>query len=345
MRRALPACPRGDNATRVGGAESACGINHHVGGQHHTRPPVGDRRGVIRRRAERLRLLLRRQRSVVARAQLLELGFTPREIDRRLESGVFRALHRGVYLIGPIAPPLAREMAVVLACGAGAVLSHRPAAHLWSLTPYLPKAALLEVTVPGRDPGTKPGIRVHRIRALAPDEHTTLRRIPITTPARTLLDIAPTLNPRQLERSLAEGIRRNLLRPSTLTPLLARHPGRPGAPALRRLLDRDEQPAFTRSEAEERFLALIRQAELPAPEVNAELGPYEIDFLWRSERLAIETDSWAFHGDRNAFEEDRRRDADLVSRGYRVIRVTWRQVTDTPIAVIARIAAALANAA
>jgi very-short-patch-repair endonuclease len=77
--------------------------------------------------------------------------------------------------------------------------------------------------------------------------------------------------------------------------------------------------------------------------MNAELGPYEIDFLWRTERLALETDGWEFHSDRKAFEDDRRRDADLVARGFRVIRVTWRQIAEEPLAVIARIAAALAR--
>jgi very-short-patch-repair endonuclease len=109
---------------------------------------------------------------------------------------------------------------------------------------------------------------------------------------------------------------------------------------LRRLLE--SEPAFTRSELEERFLALVRDAGLPEPEVNAEVGPYEIDFLWRAQRLAVELDGWSFHSDRAAFEDDRRRDADLVARGFRVIRITWRELENNAVAVPARIAAALA---
>jgi very-short-patch-repair endonuclease len=177
----------------------------------------------------------------------------------------------------------------------------------------------------------------------ADPDTTTYKQIPITTPARTLLDLAPTLEPRQLEQALAEALRRRLTRPQALRSLLARHSGRPGVPALRRLLESDA-PAFTRSELEERFLTLVREAGLPAPEVNAKLGPYEVDFLWRDERLVVEVDGWDFHSDRKAFEEDRRRDAELTARGYRVSRVTWRQIADEPIAVIARVAAALAAA-
>jgi very-short-patch-repair endonuclease len=315
------------NPARTGGAADARGLC------------VGMRRQSSTRLDERMRLLASRQHGVVSRRQLLDAGFGPRAIDRRVESGVLRRLHRGVYLVGPLAPPLAGEMAATLVCGDHAWLSHPTAGHLWSLTPYLPKPRLIHVTVTRGDPRRR-GVRAHRTRHLPKDETTTFKGIPITTPARTLLDLAPRLNPRQLERSLAEGIRTNRLRPSTLTPLLARHPGRPGVPALRRLLESGD-PAFTRREAEERFLALVREAELPPPEANASLGPYEIDFLWRDERLAVEIDSWTFHGDRHAFEADRRRDADLASWGFRVIRVTWRQMEETPTAVVARLASAM----
>ena len=281
-----------------------------------------------------------RQHSVVTHEQLIAIGFSNQMIHHRVKAGVLRPLHRGVYLVGPIAPPLAHEIGAVFACGERSYLSHGPSAHVWTLTPYLPKPAMPEVTVVRRDP-RPPGIRVHRVGLLDPDETTTYKRIPITTPARTLLDLAPELNPRQLERSLAEAFRRRLVRPSALRSLLARRSGRPGVPALRRLLETD--PAFTRSELEERFLALVRQAGLPEPEANAQLGPYEIDFLWREERLAVELDGWDFHSDRAAFETDRRRDAELVARGYRVVRVTWRQIRDEPVAVAARLAAALAG--
>lgn len=286
-----------------------------------------------------MRRLAARQHGVVTRPQLISIGFSSDMIDRRIEAGLLRPLHRGVYLVGPVTPPLAQEIAAVLACGERAYLSHRSAAKVWSLTPYLPNPRTAEVTVIARDP-RPPGIRVHRARSLKPDEITTYKRIPITTPARTFLDLAPELTPRQLERSYAEGLRRRLIRPAAVAALVDRHPGRRGIAAVRSVLETD--PAFTRSEAEERFLALIRQADLPTPEVNATLGPYEIDFLWRNERLAVEVDSWRYHSDRKAFEDDHRRGADLAAWGFRVSRVTWRQMADNPVAVIARIAAALA---
>jgi very-short-patch-repair endonuclease len=280
-----------------------------------------------------------REHAIVAHEQLIAIGFSKDMIHRRVKAGALRPMHRGVYLVGPVAPPLAEEMAAVKACGERAYLSHRSAAKLWSLTPYLPKPGTSEVTVIARDPRQR-GITVHRVRALGREEITTYKLIPVTTPARTLLDLAPELTSRQLERSLAEALRRRLVRHTVLDALIARNTRRPGVPALRRLLEAD--PAFTRSAAEERFLALIRQADLPAPEVNAKLGPYEIDFLWRDRRLAVEVDGWTFHSDRLAFEDNRHRDADLVAWGYRVIRPTWRRMTENPVAVIARVAAALA---
>jgi very-short-patch-repair endonuclease len=101
-------------------------------------------------------------------------------------------------------------------------------------------------------------------------------------------------------------------------------------------------PAFTRSEAERRLLALIRAAGLPPPRTNVHVGPYEVDFLWPAHRLVVEVDGFAFHSSRAAFERDRRRDADLQARGLRVTRVTWRQLEREPHAVVARLAAALA---
>jgi len=118
---------------------------------------------------------------------------------------------------------------------------------------------------------------------------------------------------------------------------------RRGTATLRAVLELDGGPARTRSEAERILLALLRRAALPSPETNARLGPYEVDFVWRQERLVVEVDGYAFHADRRAFERDRVRDGELQARGIRVIRVTWRQLTDRPETVLARIARALAR--
>jgi very-short-patch-repair endonuclease len=252
-------------------------------------------------------------------------------------------MFRGVYLVGPIVPPLGREMAAVLACGEKAVLSHRSAASLWNLLPY-PAPPTVHVTVPPGRSRDRPGIRVHR-QLLQADEMRMLTRIPITTPTRTLLDLAADVGAGELEQAVAQAERRHLASRTKLLSLLARYPGRRGTPALRVVLGRDGRPAMTRSRAERRFLALVRKARLPEPEVNLGLGPYEIDFLWREERLVVETDGWEFHSSRESFEADRRRDADLVAQGFTVMRVTWRQLADEPAAVLVRLAQALARSA
>lgn len=254
-------------------------------------------------------------------------------------------MHRGVYLVGPVIPPLAQEMGAVLAWGDGVVLSHGSAAGLWQLLPHPARDRAVDVTVPVRHAKGRSGIRVHTARGLPPDERTNLKGLPITSPARTLLDLASDATPRDLEQAVAEAERRHLASRSGLAALLARYPARPGTRALRALIEAHERPALTRSEAEERLLALLRRAELPAPDVNVRLDPYEVDFLWREAGLAVEVDGFAFHADRARFEEDRRRDADLAARGLQVIRVTWRQIVNQPEATLVRIAQALARSA
>ena len=236
-----------------------------------------------------------------------------------------------------------REMAAVLACGQGAVLSHRSAAAVWRLLPYPAQSAPVQITVPGKARAQRPGIRIHRVTCLEPDEVTTRERIPTTTPARTVLDLAADTTERELEQALAHAEARHLTSRRKLLLLLARYPGRRGVRALRRLLERDARPALTRSEAEERFLALIRKSGLPHPDVNVNLGRYEVDFLWREHRLVVEIDGYAHHSDRESFEADRARDAWLAAQGLTVIRVTWRQLVDEPEVVLARVAEALAS--
>lgn len=280
---------------------------------------------------------------MVTRAQLREAGLTDRAIDRRLESGRLQRVHRGVYLVGHVVMPHAREMSAVLAVGPNAVLSHRSAAWLWQLLPYPPRPASVDVTVWGRNAGRKPGIRIHRA-ALGPETRT-CQRIPTTTPARTLIDLAYQVSARELERAVAQAQTRGLTSRRDLLALLARHPGRRGTAALRALLNRGSAAVLTRSEAEERFLTLVRKAQLPAPDVNVRLAGYEVDFLWREERLIVEVDGFAFHSSRAAFERDRLRDAELQVQGFRIIRVTWRQIVDYPEAMLVRITKALSGPA
>jgi Transcriptional regulator, AbiEi antitoxin len=209
-----------------------------------------------------------RQHGVVTRAQLLRAGLSRDGIDNRVKAGWLRPVHRGVYAVGPITVTRAAEMAAVLACGEGAVLSHHSAAALWQILPYPAGEHLVHVTVPRGRAAKRPGIHVRRVKGVQRDETTTIGGIPTTTPARTLLDVTGAVTPRHLEQALAEAERRRLANRTLLLTLLARYPARPGSRSLRALLEDGARPALTRSEAEERLLGLVRGAQLPAPDVN-----------------------------------------------------------------------------
>jgi very-short-patch-repair endonuclease len=223
-------------------------------------------------------------------------------------------------------------VAALLAVGKPAALSHRAAAVVDEMLP--PDARAIDVTVIGRRARSRPGIVVHSAAEL-----TVVRKrgLPVTTPARTLLDLATSLPSAVLERAYAEAQVRRLVTPDDVRAELATHRG---APAMRRILDTTEP---TRNAIERRLAALVRRAGLPRPKYNAPLHGYEVDALWEAERLVVETDGWATHGHRAAFERDRAKAADLVARGYVVLRFTWRQIVSDPDLVAARIAAALAR--
>ncbi|MGI8863924.1 MAG: DUF559 domain-containing protein [Solirubrobacteraceae bacterium] len=278
------------------------------------------------------------QRGVVTRQQLLACGLTTDAIDRRRKRGWLRVLHRGVYAVGHIAlPELGRETAAVLACGDGALLSHHSATALWGLTPARGAEADIDVTVPGRNPGFRRGIRIHRVAALDRRDIRRHRGLPVVAPARALLDAAPELAMRELERALGEALAQSRLTEAELADALARHPRWRGLPALRRLLQTARDPAITRSEAEARFLALVGRAGLCRPGVNVPIGPYVVDFLWRAEQVIVEIDGFSFHRTRRSFEADRRRDVELRAAGYTVLRFTWRQLLDEHELVLVRL--------
>lgn len=284
-----------------------------------------------------------RQCGLITRKQLIRAGVSARVVDLAVDTGRLRPIHRGVYAASPLLPSHAAEMAAVLACGIGAVVSHRSAAGLWQLLPPLQPPTPVEVSVPGRRP-RKPGIRVYRIRALPRDETTRSEGVPITTPARTLLDLASVVDSRALERAVARGERRGLVTRTRMTELLDRYPRRPGAAALRALINGDTSPALTRSEAEDRFLDIVRRGQLVPPEANVIVEGFEVDFLWRKERLIVEVDGFAYHAVPGAFERDRLRDAILGTHGFRVLRVTWGQLETEPEAVLVRLAQMLVRA-
>lgn len=292
----------------------------------------------------RIRAIAACQHGVVTRSQLLDAGVPLHVIEYRVKTGRLHGLHRGVYRVGPLAAGREREMAAVLASGETAVLSHRSAAVMWRLLPGSTDAPV-EVTVRGgfRAPGAH--VHVHRSAILQDDETMVLEGIPITNAARTILDLAGCVGPRELEQALARAERNHLLEHHQLMDLVGRHSRRAGTRTLRALLAHAREPALTRSEAEARFLTLVRRARLLDPEANALVNGYEVDFLWRTRRLIVEVDGFAFHSSATAFEQDRGRDAALAAAGFRVIRFTWHQLTREPEVLLVHLAQALAAAA
>jgi very-short-patch-repair endonuclease len=165
----------------------------------------------------------------------------------------------------------------------------------------------------------------------------------ITSPARTLLDLAAVLHPRALATASDRARDQRIVRGSELSALVDRYPGRRGTRALRDYWEADREPAAARSRAERGVLRLISRAGLPRPQVNARVANYEVDLYWPEHGLVLEVDGYAFHRHRAEFERDRRREQDLLAAGLRVSRVTWRQLIDDPAGVVARLAAALGH--
>jgi very-short-patch-repair endonuclease len=280
--------------------------------------------------------LAERQHGVVTRAQLVELGISDFAIHRRVKDGRLHRVHQGVYAVGrPTLTTEGRFLAAVVSCGPAAALSHFAAAVLTKL--MAERGPRIDVTVPrGGQRRRRGALIIHR--AALPEGDVTVREgIRVTTPSRTLVDLADVVGRRQLERMLDEAayLRLDLgdLRP---------HMGRRGSGTLARVLaTHDAGSTRTRSELEERMLPLLESFRLPAPELNRRIEGCEVDFVWREARLIVETDGWAAHGTRQAFERDRRRDARLVAAGWRVLRITWGQLERHRTWVASRIAEAL----
>lgn len=288
--------------------------------------------------------LAARQHGVVSRAQLLEAGIGRHVIGYRMRRGRLRRVHRGVYQVGPLETPLAREMAALLACGREAALCDGSAGLLWRLLKVGRKRRRegpIDVWIrPGRQVH-RSGIRIRRRKSLDADEVTEHQGLRVTTPARTLLDLAGSVPGGALERAVARADRGKLADREDLRRLLKRHPRAPGVSRLRAILALDGGPALTRSEAEAGLLDLIRKARLPTPEANVRVAGIEVDFYWPTERLVAEMDGFDYHASRSAFEWDRKRDGRLATAGIRFLRVTWRRLVEEPEAVVADLSRAL----
>jgi very-short-patch-repair endonuclease len=287
-----------------------------------------------------------RQHGVVARRQLIAVGLGEDAIDRRLRLERLHRLHPGVYTVGcKIVSRRGRWMAAVLASGPGAVLSHRSAAALWGIG--RPGSGAIEITTPSKSRSR--GSICRHFAALPADEVTKTQGIPVTTVPRVLFDMAAILPIDAVERAMRETEVQRLFDSLSLEDLLARHPRRRGARAIRECLRRrrDLPGGITRSDLESRFVAFLDRFGLPRPRLNAHVQVrdrrYEIDCLWVGLRLGVELDGFEAHGTHSAFEGDRQRDRLLQVAGYRTTRVTWRQLHDEPETIAADLRALIAS--
>jgi very-short-patch-repair endonuclease len=289
---------------------------------------------------DRIARLAAEQYGVVSRPQLREIGLSNGAITARVARGVLHPRHHGVYSVGhAVLGSHGRWMAAVLACGPSAVLSHAAAAALWELRSSA--ATTVDVTVPGAGGRQKrKGIRVHRARSL---ESTNKDGSPVTTPRRTILDLAATLDRRGIERLLDRAELQRLGDTLSLDALARAHAGHRGAHKLLRTLHHHNPgTTLTKSELEERFYALRERAGLAKPaKVNDHVEALEADFIFKNQRVLVETDSWQHHKSRESFEQDRRRDAIHAAAHWRTLRFTYRQIEDDPATVAAAVEAAL----
>lgn len=311
----------------------------------HTANPTGCRlnalhgRKVDNRPDMRVARLAAEEWGVLSLDELRRCGLTAKEVSGRVRNGRLHRIHRGVFAVGHANLPLeGRFLAAVKACGDNAVLSHLSAAALWGFLPWDDRHP--EVTVPGTATRRHARIRVHRSRTLRWEDTTRHRSIPITSPARTLLDLSSVLRHDPLRRAVRQAQSLRLVSPGALLDVA------PRSGKLARILATG--PAPTRSELEDAVLDLILQGGLQRPDVNVPLvlGGRRVipDFRWPAQHLVVEADGAAWHDHRLAREDDAERQALLEAHGERVVRVTWEQAIARRSQTLARIRAAGAPA-
>jgi very-short-patch-repair endonuclease len=286
----------------------------------------------------RIARLASRQLGNVTHAQLQAFGLSPREIEERYECGWLIRRHTGVYAVGHV--PRAREsrwLAGVLALGDAAVLGHEAAGAYWEMLAGATATHVIVPTTAGHV--RRDGIVVHRQRL--PASHVTIHRgIPVTTPIRTLLDLAGSLSLNVLARCFEHAQVKLHIPPAPLAAEVISRPRHRGNAKLRRILDGAVDPAAVRSVLELRFLRLCSAYGIPRPEVNVRIGPWTPDFLWPDRRLIVETDGYDFHRTAAARRRDAEKDEFMRGLGYTVVRLTWADVTERPFETAAMVRAA-----
>ena len=296
-------------------------------------------RGRIAR--NRIWKLIESQHGVISRRQLLALGISMKTVDRRIATGRLHVVWRGVYAVGR--PRLSRSgwwSAAVLACGEGAVLSHTSAAELWGIRKpnivneeEVDRPATIHVSVPADRTRRLAGIVAHRRIAIGLRDRTRSNGIPITSPARTLIDLAIVLQPSQLEAAVNAADKLDLIDPDALRDEVDKHQGMDGVAGLRRILDR-RTFSLTESELERRFVPLARRAGLPLPMTQQRVNGFRVDFFWPDLKLVVETDGLRYHRTPSQQSKDRIRDQAHVAAGFVVLRFTHAQVVFNPDQVI-----------
>ncbi len=274
---------------------------------------------------EKLAFIAGRSHGVVTRAEMLRLGISAAEIKHRVRAGRLLREHRGVYRVGHRSPSLeARCLAAVRACGDGALLSGRATGHLFGV--LRGSAPVPEVTTPTER--RVPGVRTHRSRHIDSRDATILLGIPVTTLARTLVDLAAVLGPDDLARAVHEAAVKYGTTPRQVEAVLERRPYSPGAAALRAVLRGETR--VTLSKLERAFLSLLEGDGLVLPRTNLRVGARRVDCHWREQRLTVELDSYRYHHSRHAWEQDRRREREARARAYEFRRYTYGDVLERP---------------
>jgi very-short-patch-repair endonuclease len=265
-------------------------------------------------------------------------------VARRAALGRLHRVHQGVYSVGHVQRTSeARWLAAVISCGSGAVLSHLDAAALWRV--YRGEGARIHGLTTTRSRQSRPGIQIHRARRLDPADVAVKDGIPVTSVARTLVDLTDVLGRDRILRAMREADYRALLDLDALNAAVERAHGRRRLRPLKEALAAHVPGQIVREELEHRFVELVREAELPMPKTNVKLSArgrrYEIDCLWPEQGIAVELDGRAAHGRTMAFESDRRKDAALSAIGLRPLRFTWYRVTCEPGEIVAELQATL----
>jgi hypothetical protein len=273
--------------------------------------------------------LAAKQEGMIHRDQLLDLGFTRHAIAHRVARGRLHPKWPEVYAIGR-GDVSRRGMwrGALLACGDDAALSHDTGMAFWEIREEQENGVIHVSVPPGRVIRLE-GIRAHRRTHLRPEEIVVLDRMATTSPATTLIDMAPKLTPAALERAVNVADKLELVDPERLRAAIDESPHRPGVAILRRLLDR-RTFVLTDSELERRFLPIARRAGLGPPQTAVWLNGFKVDFYWPELGLVVETDGLRYHRTPTQQARDRLRDQAHTAAGLVPLRFTHGQIRYEP---------------